>query len=155
MRALEERTVQNVAAERPRAPLMSVVFPPKPSEQRFGFTLATGLAVLGIRGLVAHWSWTAYGACFVASLVCGFFAYAIPQALAPLNKVLSLLGERIGKILTPVLLGIIFFGILTPIAVLARLLGRDELRLKRRAINSYWDDRVPLDSKHDSFRNQY
>lgn len=134
---------------------MSVVFPPKPSEQRFGFTLATGLAVLGIRGLVAHWSWTAYGACFVASLVCGFFAYAIPQALAPLNKVLSLLGERIGKILTPVLLGIIFFGILTPIAVLARLLGRDELRLKRRAINSYWDDRVPLDSKHDSFRNQY
>jgi hypothetical protein len=155
MQALEERAIQNVAGERPRAPWMSVVFSPKPSERRFGFTLAAGLAVLGIRGIVAHWSWAAYGACFVASLVCGLCAYAIPHALAPLNKILTLLGERIGKILTPILLGIIFFGILTPIAVLARILGRDELRLKRRAANSYWHNREPLDSTNDSFRNQY
>lgn len=117
--------------------------------------LTAALALLGVCGIIRHRNWTAYGACFVASIVFGLFALAIPRALAPLNKAWFYLGEGLGKIVSPIVLGIIFVGIVTPISIVTRLFGRDELRLKRRVVNSYWIDRIPLGSVAHSFRNQF
>jgi hypothetical protein len=135
---------------------MNIVSTPRlPSERRFGFTLTAGLAILGVRGIIGHWRWTTYGACLMASIVCGVLTYAVPRALGPLNRTLFYLGEQLGKIVTPIILGIIFFGILTPISIVTRLFGRDELRMKRRAVSSYWIDRTPPGSTAQSFKNQF
>ncbi len=54
----------------------------------------------------------------------------------------------------PIVLGIIFFGLFTPIAILIRLIGRDELRLKFTQKASHWISREePI--KSESFKHQF
>ena len=52
------------------------------------------------------------------------------DALLPLNKLWMKFGILLGMIISPIIMGIIFFVIFTPIAILMRLSGRDELRLR-------------------------
>jgi hypothetical protein len=78
-----------------------------------------------------------------------------PVYLSPLTKIWHLFGYTLGKITSPIILGVIFFGIITPIAILTRFFGRDELRLKIRPINSCWIKRESGDLISDSFKNQY
>ena len=78
-----------------------------------------------------------------------------PQWLRPFNRAWFLLGELLGKIVSPIVLGVIFFLLITPVALVGRLLGRDELRLKRKPVNSYWVDRTPPGPEADSFKNQF
>ena len=78
-----------------------------------------------------------------------------PSLLSPLNRTWALLGETLGRIISPLILGLIFFLILTPTALIGRALGRDELRLKRKLQSSYWIDRSQPSPKGDSFKNQY
>jgi len=57
-------------------------------------------------------------------------------------------------IVSPIVLGIIFFGLFTPIAFFMRLSGRDELRLKLSKKASHWVSRSePL--KSESFKQQF
>ena len=74
--------------------------------------------------------------------------------LLPLNKLWMRFGLLLGQIISPLVLGIIFFGIFTPVALLMRLSGRDELRLKFKNKTSYWILRnEPIQG--DSFRRQF
>lgn len=76
------------------------------------------------------------------------------DALLPLNKLWMRLGLLLGMIVSPIVLGIIFFGLFTPIAILMRLSGRDELRLKFTQKTSYWISRgEPI--KPESFKQQF
>ena len=135
---------------------MSIVSPPKlPSERSFGFLLTVVFAVVGARGAIKHWNWIAYGACFMASGACGLIALVNAKVFAPLNKAWFYFGRGLGKIVSPIVLGIIFLGILTPVSILLRLFGRDELRLKRRLANSYWIDRASPTVAAHSFKNQF
>lgn len=52
----------------------------------------------------------------------------------------------IGSLLSPILLGVLFYGVVTPIGLLLRLSGRDALRLKRPDVDSYW---TPVDHPTD------
>ena len=55
-----------------------------------------------------------------------------------------LLGLTLGRIITPIIMGLIFFGVVTPIAVLARVRGADPLRRRfDPAAQSYWIVREP------------
>jgi hypothetical protein len=65
------------------------------------------------------------------------------------------LGELMGKIVSPFVLGVIFFALITPIGFFGRLFGRDELRLKGSKASSYWIDRVPPGPSSDSYKNQF
>jgi hypothetical protein len=135
---------------------MSIASPPKlPSERSFGFMLTAVFAILGISGLIGHRSWIAYGAYFIAAGAFGLLSLTNPRVLAPLNKAWFYLGKALGKIVSPIAMGIIFFGILTPVSVVTRLFGRDELRLKRRTIVSYWLDRTSAIEAAQSFKNQF
>lgn len=78
-----------------------------------------------------------------------------PVFLSPLSKIWYLFGYTLGRVFSPIILGIIFFGLITPIAILTRIFGRDELRLKRRSVNSYWIKRESGALISDSFKNQY
>ena len=74
--------------------------------------------------------------------------------LLPLNKLWMQFGFWLGRIISPLVLGIMFFGLFTPIATLMRLIGRDELRLKLSNKSSHWISRSePI--KSDSFKNQF
>ena len=66
-----------------------------------------------------------------------------------------MLGLALGKVVSPIVLGIIFFGLITPIALIARLMGRDELKLRRPKKSTYWSEPISSSSDVDSFKNQF
>jgi xanthosine utilization system XapX-like protein len=133
---------------------MSIASSPKlPSERRFGFTMAAAFAGLAVYGMIRHRNRTACIAFIVVSIIFALLALVVPRALALLNKLWFYLGEALGKVVSPIVLGIIFYGILTPISVVTRLFGRDELRLKRQAL-SYWIDSTSSSSA-ESFKHQF
>ena len=74
--------------------------------------------------------------------------------LLPLNKLWMQFGLLLGMVVSPIVLGIIFFGLFTPIATLMRFSGRDELRLKFNQKESNWISRnEPI--KSESFKYQF
>ena len=76
------------------------------------------------------------------------------DSLLPLNKLWMRFGLLLGMIVSPIVLGIIFFGLFTPIAMLMRLSGRDELRLKFTQKACHWISRgEPI--KSESFKQQF
>jgi hypothetical protein len=72
--------------------------------------------------------------------------------LSPLNRIWFKFGIFLGKIVSPVIMGIIFFFVVTPIAFLMKILKKDLLNLKFNSENSYWIKRNEPDSK---MKNQF
>ena len=60
------------------------------------------------------------------------------KILTPLNKLWFKFGIFLGKIISPIIMGIIFFLVVTPIGILMRLLGKDLINLKYNNNKSYW-----------------
>lgn len=93
------------------------------------------------------------------SVLCFFFfiiSFISPNFLGPLNKLWFLLGIFLGKIISPIVLGIIYFCIFTPISIFFKLISRDELNLKfHKGINSYWIKKDSKNNSTQSFKNQY
>jgi len=77
-----------------------------------------------------------------------------PDVLLPLNKLWMKFGILLGMIISPVIIGIIFFGIFTPISILMSFLGRDELRLRIKNKETHWIDRKTLKTSNN-FRKQF
>jgi hypothetical protein len=112
--------------------------------------------------LAAHFYWKAaiVSVSIVAALagiVFLFFALFKPVLLGPLNRTWHRLGVALGRIVSPMVLGAIFFFLLTPIAMLMRAFGRDVLRLHSRSgtAPSYWVRRDHLNPDPTSFKNQF
>jgi len=74
------------------------------------------------------------------------------KILTPLNKVWFKFGIFLGKIISPIVMGLIFFLVVTPIAFLMRMLKKDLLNLKFSKNNSYWVEKT--DSK-STMKNQF
>lgn len=77
------------------------------------------------------------------------------EKLTPLNKLWFFIGQSMGKIVSPIVLGIIFFALITPIGLIGKLFNRDELKLKRPQKSSYWVSPVGSNSEPESFKNQF
>ena len=60
------------------------------------------------------------------------------KLLSPLNVVWVKLGEILGRIVAPIVMGFIYFIVITPIGLFMRLIGKDLLRTKFLKDNSYW-----------------
>ena len=89
-----------------------------------------------------------------ASFIFLFITLVKSDALLPLNKLWMRFGLLLGMIVSPIILGIIFFGLFMPIATLMRLSGRDELLLKFTQKASHWILRnEPI--KSESFKQQF
>ena len=74
------------------------------------------------------------------------------KILDPLNKLWFKFGILLGKIISPIIMGIIFFFVVTPIALLMRLIGKDVLNLKYNKNKSYWIEKNGPKSK---MKNQF
>ena len=75
--------------------------------------------------------------------------------LARLNILWFKLGMLLSRIISPIVLGAIFFLLITPIAILTRIFGRDILHLKKQPGNSYWIKREPRGPLPESFKKQF
>jgi hypothetical protein len=64
-------------------------------------------------------------------------------------------GLLLGKIVSPIVMGTIFFGLFTPVGLFMRLFGRDELHLKTTKRKSHWRDRQHADAVKNHFENQF
>ena len=75
------------------------------------------------------------------------------KILTPLNKLWFRFGLFLGKIISPIIMGVIFFLVVTPIGLLMRLFGKDVLNLKlNKKKSSYWIEKVGPKSK---MKNQF
>ena len=74
------------------------------------------------------------------------------KILSPLNKMWFKLGLFLGKIISPLIMGIIFFIVVTPIGIIMRLFNKDLLNLKYNKEKSYWIKKVGPKSK---MKNQF
>ena len=125
-----------------------------PSNKKFGWSLSTVFLIIATYGAMnfsVFWSTSL----FVMSLIFAVLTFVIPSSLTVLNLYWFKLGILIAKFLNPIVLGFIFFLIITPTALITRLFKRDALRIKKRSASSYWLNRNPTGPDPESFKNQF
>ena len=88
----------------------------------------------------------------IVSLIFLILGLINSNILTPLNKIWFKFGIFLGKIISPVIMGIIFFLVVTPIGSIMRLMGKDVLSLKFNNNKSYWIEKTGPKSK---MKNQF
>ena len=129
--------------------------PNLPSNRNFGFLLTGVFAYFSAHGAYHGASASVVYRWLIAGMAMGLVTFAAPNLLTPLNKAWMKLGELMGKVVSPLVLGVIFLLLITPVGLITRLFGRDELHLKRQNVESYWVNRSPAGPAGDSFKNQF
>ena len=126
-----------------------------PSNRKFGLFFSFVFLLLGGYIAYAHgagkWAYVAF------AVSVGFFiaAMVFPKYLRPLNKGWAYIGLLIGLVVSPIVLGLIFFGMFTPMALFMRIKGRDELRVKKTKDSSHWITRDPKGPPPSSYKDQF
>ena len=124
------------------------------SDRSFGIVFAVVFCVIGLLPLAFGggarlWS-LGVGVAFL------LVAVVAPAVLAPLSRLWLRFGLLLHRIVSPVVLGIMFFVVITPMALVMRALGKDLLRLRfDRAAASYWIDRTPPGPPPESMKDQF
>ena len=128
--------------------------PNLPSNRKFGLVFGTIFFAAGIYSTIyLHIFWTIT---FVAlATLLSFLAVVVPTWLALLNRLWFQLGLLLGRVVNPIVLGVIFFIFITPVAIITRLFGRDELLIRKRTVSTYWLEGKPVGPKPESFKNQF
>jgi hypothetical protein len=124
-----------------------------PSNKNFGLFFSA-IFLIAAYAFLNLWGEFAVFA-LITSTLFAITAFLTPQILTPLNRLWFSLGLLLGKIVSPIVLGLIFFVLITPVSIVTRLYGRDELKIKKRTVKSYWVDRSPPGPQSESFKNQY
>jgi hypothetical protein len=88
----------------------------------------------------------------LVSLFFLIFGVINSKILTPLNKIWFKFGIFLGKMISPIVMGLIFFLVVTPIGFLMRMLKKDILNLKFNESNSYWIEKTDPKSK---MKNQF
>ena len=88
----------------------------------------------------------------IISAIFLFLGLLNSKILSPVNKLWFKFGIFLGKIISPLIMGIIFFLVVTPIGLMMRLLGKDLLNLKYNKSQSYWIEKTGPKSK---MKNQF
>ncbi|MGB8274464.1 MAG: SxtJ family membrane protein [Alphaproteobacteria bacterium] len=124
------------------------------SHRSFGLTISVALVVVGLWPLV-HGGPVRIWALVLAAIL-AMAAWLRPESLAPFNRLWSRLGLFLGGVVTPVVMGLLFFTVMTPLAFILRALGKDTLGLRfDRAAATYWVERRPPGPDPQSMRHQF
>jgi len=120
------------------------------SNKSFGIVFFTVFLLIALYPLIKNenvrlWSLTVS---FIILIITLFY----PKFLDPLNKLWFKFGIFLGKIISPIIMGIIFFLVVTPIGLIMRLIGKDVLNLKYNDYRSYWIEKTGPKSK---MKNQF
>ena len=126
-----------------------------PSNRKFGFFFTSVFALLGTYFLKEESNSIAY-VMFAITVLFFLTTLIKSDALLSLNKLWMRLGLLLGTIASPIVLGIMFFGLFTPMSLLMKLFRRDELRLKLVADRkSHWKKRNVDDAQTNTFKHQF
>ena len=118
-----------------------------PSDRKFGWTFAVLFLLVGA---LYHPVLIAVGAAMA------LVTMTRAHWLAPLKHAWMKFGELLHHVVSPVVMGVIFFAVFTPVAFVMRLAGRDALYRKfDAAAPTYWVHRDPPGPADDSFRNLF
>ena len=124
-----------------------------PSNRKFGFfftSIFTVAAAYFFYSLNIKWAYMFSATALIFLLI----TLMKEDALLPLNKLWMCFGNLLGMVVSPIILGMIFFGLFTPIAIVMRARGRDELRLKFAQRPSHWISRRES-IRPESFNRQF
>ena len=125
-----------------------------PSNRKFGFffTFVFCIAACYFFYIEKHSMSLALG---LTGLI--FFLVTITKdiLLLPLNRLWMRLGLLLGRIVSPIVLAVLFFLMFAPIGIFMRIFGRDELRLKKLNHDSFWKLRDQSDKASSSFTQQF
>ena len=119
-----------------------------------GITFASIFLITGILLIIvgSFGGWL-FLACSILFLI---ITLKIPTILTPLNLAWTKLGLLLSKIFNPIILGVVFLLIVTPIAIIRKIFGKSALRLKTKPnVESYWINRTPPGPKTGSMTRQY
>ena len=124
------------------------------SNRSFGIVFAIVFLIIAVNplrhGAGARWWALALSALFLV------IALWKPALLAGLNRQWTRLGVAMGAVVSPIALGLLFYGVLTPLAIAMRLAGKDPLRLRFDPhCETYWIRRVPPGPPPQSMTNQF
>jgi uncharacterized membrane protein YedE/YeeE len=133
----------------------NVVLPKLPSERSFGMLFTACFLLAGCYVLYKAHSTLLGIILIVVGVLFLIITILSPNLLASMNRAWFMLGILLGKIVNPLVLGVVFFIVITPIAVIMKLAGRDTLGLQKRRVNTYWIDRIPVGPDSQSFNNQF
>lgn len=124
------------------------------SDRSFGFTfggffLLVGLWPLARGGSVRPWA-------IVASALFVAVALVRPAILAPLNRIWLRVGLLLHRVVNPVVMAVMFYGVITPFGLAMRATGWDPLRKRFDPLaQSYWIERRPPGPKPETMSNQF
>ena len=122
----------------------------KNSNRSFGIVFSIVFLIIAIYPLINNdeirkWS-------LIISIIFLILGYFKSRILTPLNSLWNKFGIFLGRIVSPIILGVIYFFIVTPTSILMRLFKKDLLNLKFSNNNRYWLEKQGPKSK---MKNQY
>ena len=121
------------------------------SNRSFGFLFFIVFFVISLWPLKSQGDlrlWT-----FILSLVFLVLGVLNSKFLTPLNKLWFKFGILLGSIVSPIVMGAVFFIVVTPVGLIMRLLGKDLLRInKNKPISTYWINR---DKQKTTMKKQF
>ena len=88
----------------------------------------------------------------IVSLIFLAFGSLNSKLLTPLNKLWFKFGILLGNIIAPIIMGIVFFLVVTPTGLIMKIFKKDPLKLKNNNSNTYW---LEKDNSNSSLRNQF
>ena len=121
-----------------------------PTNRNFGIVFAVVFLIISFWPLlngdaIRNWS-------LLVSIIFFILALINSKILTPLNKIWFKFGIFLGKIVSPIVMSIIFFLVITPTGFFMKLIGKDLLRLKKKDRDTYW---INKDNNSGSMRRQF
>tara|TARA_Y100001970_G_C13529674_1_gene507051 strand:+ start:62 stop:451 length:390 start_codon:yes stop_codon:yes gene_type:complete len=128
----------------------------KHTEIKIGSNKSFGIVFFTVFLLIAIYPLINNGELRIWSLVVAIIFFILglvnSKVLTPLNKLWFKFGLLLGKIVSPLIMGFIFFFVVTPIAFIMRIIGKDLLNLKFNDKKTYWIEKTDPKSK---MKNQF
>ena len=121
-----------------------------PSNRNFGLVFFIVFMVIALWPLlnqseIRYWSLS-------ISLIFLLLGIMNSKLLTPLNKIWFKFGLLLGSIISPIIMGIVYFLIVTPTGFIMRVIGKDVLNLKKNTKNSYW---LEKNNKNNNMKKQF
>ncbi len=127
------------------------------SDRAFGCTLGTILMVIGVaKAFTAAMITVVALLIFALGVVLLSFGIFVPSCLSTPNRLWLKLGTAIAKVVNPIVMALLFYLVVTPMALIMRMFGKRPLRLAPdRMAASYWIAREPPEAESSNMRRQF
>ena len=121
-----------------------------PSNKNFGIVFSIVFLIIAVWPLLSQndiriWSLIISGIFLVLGLINS-------KLLLPLNKIWFKFGLILGNFIAPIVMGIVYFMVVTPTGLIMRVLGKDLLNLKKNNKDTYW---IEKDNSNNDLKNQF